>query len=381
MSNVYCSEGSFYIRNERIYVQGTVEGKLERKSIGKKATPLNKKWLAKQDPILILLNILGIDKNAKDDVISFEDYGYRFLSATSGSRISTTQEEYERIFRKNINPFFKDYKWNEISSLDILEFFKKIGKEYSYDRAKRTKNILKNIITSAYDDDIITRNPVDALKVRTHQFKKTTSKTEAYTTSEAKKMLESSEGWLKVFLELALKHGLRTGELIGLKWSDFDLDRGFFMINRSITKNVITESAETIHPNKNHLREIFLFPETIEILRRYYVYKPSEEWLFVTKYCKPYMQSQTIAVSHLKPFLEKIGVKYKATYATRRCYASIMLQSEKVSLDDVQEVMGHRQGSNITQKHYNLDVLQDVHKQKKAKDKSDIFNGILSVSA
>lgn len=381
MSNVHCSEGSFYFRNGRIYVQGTVDGKLERKSIGKKATPLNKKWLAKQDPIEILLNILGIDKNAKDDEISFEDYGYRFLTATSGNRQANTQEEYERIFRKNIHPFFKNYKWNEISSLDVLDFFKKIGKEYSYDRAKRTKNILKNILTSAYDDNIITRNPVEALKVRKHQFKRTPSKTEAYTTAEAKKMLENAEGWLRVFLELALKHGLRTGELIGLKWSDFDLERGFFMINRSITKNVITESSEIIHPNKNHLREIFLFPETIDLLKRYHVYRPHEEWLFVTKYGKPYMQSQTIAVSHLKPFLEKIGVKYKATYATRRCYASIMIQSEKVTLDEVQEVMGHRQGSSITQKHYNLDVLQDVHKQKKAKDKSDIFNGILSVSA
>ena len=39
--NLSCSEGSFYIRNERIYVQASINGKTYKKSIGKKATPLN----------------------------------------------------------------------------------------------------------------------------------------------------------------------------------------------------------------------------------------------------------------------------------------------------------------------------------------------------
>ena len=51
-----------------------------------------------------------------------------------------------------------------------------------------------------------------------------------------------------------------------------------------------------------------------------------------------------------------------------------MRQSDKISLEDIQQVVGHKNGSTITEKHYNLDVLEDIHKQKKAEDKSKIFN-------
>lgn len=167
---------------------------------------------------------------------------------------------------------------------------------------------------------------------------------------------------------------------MGLKWEDFDLERGFFILKRSISKGVITESAEIIHENKNHLREIFLFPETIDLLKKYENFKPDEEWLFVTKEAKPFMESHTILDCHFKPFLKEIEVEYKTLYATRRTYVSIMRQSDKISLEDIQQVVGHKNGSAITDRHYNLDVLEDIHKQKKAEHKSEIFNNLLNIA-
>ena len=76
--------------------------------------------------------------------------------------------------------------------LNILEFFNKMEENYSYDRAKRTKNILCNIITSAFDSGIITKNPCSAQSIKNHSFPETTKKTEAYTSSEAKKMLSQA---------------------------------------------------------------------------------------------------------------------------------------------------------------------------------------------
>ena len=57
----------------------------------------------------------------------------------------------------------------------------------------------------------------------------------------------------------------------------------------------------------------------------------------------------------------------------------MMRQSEKISLEDIQQVVGHKRGSSITDKHYNLDSLEDIHKQKKAEHKSKIFNALLNV--
>lgn len=376
-----CSDGSFYVRKDTktIYVQGTINGKHYKKSLGKKATPLTKKWMEKQDPMEVLLNILNI-KDESDNTISFRDFGLRVLRSDSYNRGIQTQKEYERILDKVIAPYFKNFEIADITALDLLEFFNSISKRYSYDRAKRTKNILCNILETAHDEELMKKNIVRARAVQKHQFKKTVKKTQAYAVSEAKEMLDKSEGWLKVFLELSIKYGLRTGEAMGLKWDDFNLQRGFFKIQRSISKGVITESSEVIHQNKNHLREIYLFPETIDLLKRFEMFRMSKEWLFISKDGKPFKESKTITDYHFKPFLEEIGIEYKTLYAMRRTYVSMMRQSDKISLEDIQEVVGHAKGSRITDEHYNLDCLGDKHKQEKAKNKASVFNALIEMA-
>jgi integrase len=373
------SDGSFFERNERLYVQGTINGKRYKKSINKKATSLNKKWIKKQDPIEVLLKILGIDKHEEKGLPTFEEFGLEVLEATSQNRSKQTQDDYVRIFRISILPYFKDYEWHEIKPFDLMAFFKKLISEYSSERSKRTKSILKTIISSAYDEDFMPKNPFDTETIRKHYFKQTVKTTQAYSVSEAKEMLTKSKGWLKIYLELGFKYGLRSGELMGLKWEDFDLEKGYFKINRSISKGIITESSETIHANKNHLREIYMFPETIDLLKAYSNFRFSDEWLFVAKEGKPYKESQTIINHWLKPFLKEIGVEYKTGYAMRRTYVSIMKQSEKVDLSDIQEVVGHAEGSHVTEKHYNLDVLTNEQKQEKARLNGSVFNFCLGI--
>lgn len=379
-TKLYCSEGSFYERDGRIYVQGSVNGKTFKKSTGKKATPINKKWFQKQNPQQVLLQLLGIDKNKEEKKVIFEEYGLRILKATSSNRGKLTQDDLERLFINHIVPFFSHFEFKDVSSLDILEFLKRVDEHFSNDRAKRVKNILNLIFNSAYDDGLIDKSPFSTQLIQKHKFKKKVSKTKAYTIFEVKKMLEQSKGWLKIFLEISIKYGLRTGECMGLKWEDFNLERGFFIIKRSITKGIITESSEIVHENKNHLREIFLFPESINLLKKYKNFKPDEEWLFVTKEGNPFMESHTILNYHFKPFLKEIEVEYKTLYATRRTYVSMMRQSDQISLEDIQDVVGHKKGSAITDKHYNLDVLEDAHKKKKAEHKSKIFNSLLNMT-
>ena len=114
-------------------------------------------------------------------------------------------------------------------------------------------------------------------------------------------------------------------------------------------------------------------------MKKYANFKPSEEWLFVTKEGEPFLQGDTIRNYHLRPFLKSINIPYKGVYASRRTYISIMRQSEQVKLESIQEVVGHKKGSNVTDKHYNLDVLEHTHLVKKAKENSIIFNEILSM--
>ncbi len=378
--NINCSDGSFYERDGRIYVQATINGRTIKKSTGKKVNSINKAWMKRQNPSDVLLNILGVEREKKSKDISIEDFGTKIINATSANRGIETQKDFLRILHKIIVPFFKFYKLKDVNSIDILELLKRVDTEFCNDRAKRVRSILNLIFTSAFEEDLIDKNLFSMQTLKNHKFKRKPRKTKAYSTSEMKAILENVSGWLKIFLELSFKYGLRSGECMGLKWSDFDFDNGYFRVQRSISKGIITESSELIHENKNHLRDIYLFPETLDLLKKYFNFKPDNEWLFVTKTGEPFLQSDTIRNYHVKPFLKKIGVEYKAIYATRRTYASIMRQSQKVMLEDIQDVMGHRKGSRITDKHYNLDVLGHSHMIKKAEEKAKIFNDILSMA-
>mgnify|MGYP000007435059 FL=1 len=377
--NIDCSDGSFYERGGRIYVQATVNGKTIKKSTRRKVNSINKAWMKRQNPSEVLLIILGVEKDKKSKDISIEDYGLKIINATSGNRGTETQKDYVRILDNHIVPFFKFYGLKDVNVTDILELLKRVDIKFCNDRAKRVRSVLNLIFTSAYEEGLIDKNLFSMQILKNHKFKRKPRKTKAYNVSEMKTILDNSSGWLKVFFELSFKYGLRTGECMGLKWTDFDLKKGYFRVQRSISKGIITESSEIIYENKNHLRDIYLFPETLELLKKYSNYKPDHDWLFVTKTGEPFLQGDTIRNYHIKPLLNKIGVEYKAVYATRRTYISIMRQSEKIMIEDIQDVVGHKKGSNITDKHYNLDVLENSHQVKKAQEKAKIFNNFLSM--
>ena len=378
--NINCSDGSFYARDGRIYVQATINGRTIKKSTGKKVNSINKAWTKRQNPSDVLLNILGVEREKKSKDISIEDFGTKIINATSANRGIETQKDFLRILHKIIVPFFKFYKLKDVNSTDILELLKQVDTKFCNDRAKRVRSILNLIFTSAFEENLSDKNLFTMQILKNHKFKRKPRKTKAYSVSEMKIILNNSSGWLKIFFELSFKYGLRTGECLGVKWSDFDFDNGYFKVQRSISKGHITESSELIHENKNHLRNIYLFPETLNLLKKYSNFKPNDEWLFVTKTGEPFMQCDTIRNYHIKPFLKKIGVEYKAVYATRRTYVSIMKQSEKILIEDIQDVVGHKKGSKITDKHYNLDVLENSHQVKKAEEKAKVFNDILSMA-
>lgn len=374
-----CSEGTFYERSGFFYVQASINGKTYKKSTGKRVNPINSTWIKRQNPRELLIKLLGLDKEIKDEKISIKEFGEKIIDASSGNRGAESQKDLIRVFNKIILPHFEYFSFDNITQVDVLNLLNKVDKKYSNDRSKRVKSILNNIFTAAYEEGLMKKNLFSMQNLKNHRFKRKPIKTNAYTVSEAKKILEHSQGWLRVFFELSFKYGLRTGECMGLKWSDFNLDIGYFRIQRSISKGVVTESSEIIHENKNHLRDIYLFPDTIELLKQYENFRPSDEWLFISKTGEPFLQGDTIRDYHFKPFLEKIGVKYKTLYAMRRTYISMMIQSEKINLEDIQDIVGHSKGSGITEKHYNLDVLSHAHLKNKAEEKAKVFNIILKM--
>ncbi|WP_418186543.1 hypothetical protein [Aliarcobacter lanthieri] len=70
---IRCTDGSFYEKGGRIYVQATVNGRTIKKSTGRKVYPINKAWMKRQNPSDVLLNILCVEKEKNQKIYQLKN--------------------------------------------------------------------------------------------------------------------------------------------------------------------------------------------------------------------------------------------------------------------------------------------------------------------
>lgn len=362
-SNKTRGNGNYFVRGDKIWVQGSIDGNFYRKSTGKDNNKVNMTWLLKQKPLQVLSNI--IDKKVRletIDFLNFEKFGYLALESSSEKRSSEVQADYIRIFKKFILPSFQGFSIDQIKPIDIeLWQNSKSFSHLSYYRRTRIRGVLNAIMEKAVRNSLIPANPVknaDNISKKPEEKKK---KVVIYSSEEMKLILEKSSGWLKVYFMLAFTTGMRVGEILGLKWSDFDLENGVLSLARTRTKGKENGSND----KKDHDRVIALFPSTVEELTRFESKKINKEYLFVSRLNEPWYDAKNVAKYHVKPLFKSIGIPYKALRPTRASFITAMIKST-VSMSWVQSTVGHSRGSSITIKHYFDDDETIEHKKEVA---------------
>ncbi len=342
--------GGYNIVGKTIYVYGVVDNKRVRLSTNKEANSLNINWI-KKNYQQVLLKLIAEKNNSQIFSLNLIDFAEEVLEITKSKRNKHSQKDYLSKLENYIKPFFKSYTLKDIKAFDIERWQAQLLMKYSTVTVKKTRCILNLVLEKAVANDMITKNPVkysDTIKViHTKQI--------PYSLREMKSILKNSKGWLNVFLNLAFSTGLRTGELMALKWEDFDLDRSVLYLKRSISKGKITD-VQTSSTTKNHYRLVILPKFVVNILKEYY-FQSSNVWLFPSRLGKPYTESKSI-VRYFKPLLKSLNIEYKTLYATRHTYISLM-RNNGVSADIVTEIVGH--SKEIEDKHYLTESI-NMHK-------------------
>ena len=260
------------------------------------------------------------------------------LELSKHKRSETTQNEYISKTKRLIAPYFAKFNMADIKPIDIEKWQNALLEKYSTVTVRRAKTLLNFALNKAVLNDIIPKNPCAAVD----SFRVTINKKEPYTIEEMGKILRAATGWFGIFLHIAFTTGLRTGELIALKWEDIDLERNIIFVRRAIVRGEVSTGGAT----KNHDR-IAVIPEYLADMLEGYDSK--SEWLFPTRKGEPFKEGGSLTRMYFKPLLERIGVKYKTLYATRHTFVSL-LRNSGVNKDLVAELAGH--SSQISDKHY-----------------------------
>ena len=317
------------------------DGKRQRKTLKLENTKANMK-LAKNKIIPALLQKLENNKFIEKLVPTLDEYMVISFKMNEGTRSLNTQNDYRISYNKHISPILGHIRLDKIKVSNIKLWQSDLSKKVSPRRVQNVRATLSTIIKDAMADELIEKNPLALVKtVKAEKVKIT-----PFNMDEMKLILENSEGQDRNFFALAFLTGMRSGEMIGLKWSDIDFTKLEIDISRS-RKMGVDGKTKTISSNR-----------TIEILDSLVPYLKNQfeisgelnSYVFLNKFNEPIYDIKRIRENGWKKTLKACEIDYRTIYQTRHSFATMMLENGEDILW-LSNMLGHTDSSMTLSKY------------------------------
>jgi integrase len=249
----------------------------------------------------------------------------------------STIRDYTSAIYHHLIPIFGELTISELTAIKVKEFLADLSCSN-----KRKGNILvplRQMYDEMYHDEIIDRNPLYRVK----NLPVITREPEPFNTNEISKILQELTGQEKNLIQFAFYSGLRTSELIALRWQDVDFDKNCIYVRSAKVRGHL-KCTKT----KSGKREVTLQPQANEALlsQKKITRKQNDIVFHDSRTNQPWENDQAIRKIVWTPALNKAGIKYRNPYQTRHTFASTMLSRGENPLWVAQQ-MGHKDWGQI----------------------------------
>ena len=258
--------------------------------------------------------------------------------------VKNYRDRYQRNIRKHLGRMFI----NEVKPIHCQTVLNDMVDDYAGSTINQCMITLHNMFQAAEDNDIIHRNPVKKAVKLPKQIEK---KTRFLTIEEEKLFLqkaESSTNYPQYFF--ILQTGVRTGEMVGLKWEDLDFENGFIHISRTMEYRPADDEWR-VGPTKTNsgCRDIPMTQACRNLLLRLkmekdlgrYVEPEFKDFVFINRKGTPTKNSTYDA--HLAKIADAAGMKRFSMHALRHTFATRCVEAG-MRPKTLQILLGH---SNI----------------------------------
>jgi integrase len=281
------------------------------------------------------------------DNLKVGEYLERWLrDSVRGTVRQRTWERYEQVARVHIGPRLGRIKLKNLTPTHVRALYRE---KLDSDLSPRTVNYihvtLSKALKDAVSDGLIPRNAASAVKAP----KPAKKEISPLSCDQARAFLEAARGdRFEAAYVLALHCGLREGEMLGLKWTDVDLEAGTLQVRRTLSE---ARTGYRFEPPKNGKgRSVRLTARAVEALR-HHLERQLEEierlgdlyrdqgLVFPSQVGTP-MNAKNLIARSFKPLLKHSGLPDIRFHDLRHTFATLMLQNgehPKV----VQEMLGH----------------------------------------
>ena len=148
---------------------------------------------------------------------------------------------------------------------------------------------------------------------------------------------EAKDSGVFALYYIDLTTGLRRGELLGLKWSDIDLEKGDLRVQRQIGR-IDGKIIEMPLKTKNAYRTLPLSADAINVLKIQKCKVGNSEWVFPSPTGGPMSPDSVLHMLHR--VLKRAGLPRIRFHDLRHTFATLALQNG-VDVKTVSGMLGH----------------------------------------
>lgn len=325
---------------ETLWVEFYHQGKRIRKSLKLENTKANRKMA---ETTTIPKMMLQYHNGKFFNTVATVDVAMKkSLKIHEGSRAKSTQTDYEAAYRLHIQPVFGDKKIDKIKPTDITAWQNNLLKKVSPARVRAVRAVLSVMFQDAMKDEILDKSPLSLVSVP--KLKKTIIT--PFSVSEMASIVNEAKGQFANFYAFAFFTGMRSGELLGLKWEDIDTERNEINVRRTIKMGELKDQTKTGDDR------------TIDIIDSLLPYIENQKeitgdknsYVFLNKKGEHYYDIKRIRDSHWKKTLKACELDYRPIYHTRHTFATVMLENNEDILW-VSNMLGHSNPSMTLSKY------------------------------
>ncbi len=329
-------------RNGKIQIDFYWHGKRCRETLQLEANPKNFKYAAQLRAAILFdisqgifdynkyfpesKNIINYKSSAKTTCADLFKHQLDLYERRyeNGNLTKSTIHNYRKEFRVYLMPSFGHIELSALTPQDIRRWL------YGFNHASKTINnavlCLRKSLKTAVDDGLIAESPLDKVDVAGIVKDVSTAKAESidpFNEAEKELIINTANGQIKNLIQFAFYSGLRTGELIALRWVDIDFKNNLIFVQRNIILN-----TEKQPKTKSGIRKVVMLPKAKEALQSQFGFtgqlndfvfhnpNTNKRWLDAGKIRRAW-----------KVVLESAGVRYRYPYQTRHSYASMLLSN------------------------------------------------------
>ena len=258
-----------------------------------------------------------------------------------------TQACYENRIYTHIIPSIGKIPLNKLTQNDLQQFYTKLKKsgrkrltekygEGLSDRMVRScHTTCRAALEKAVAEGLITVNPAIGCKLPPKKSKEM----QVLTQAEIMRFLiqAKAEGYYELFL-LELTTGMRRGEILGLKWSDLNMQTGDLHISRQVVKVNGKTTVSTLK-TKSSTRTIRLAKEMVELLTKMKEASKSE-WMFPSPVKENAPRDPSAVYRRFQLILERADCKKVRFHDLRHTFATMAIENG-MDVKTLSAMIGH----------------------------------------